>query len=153
MEAAITDTRNMRAMNAAATILLALTLPAFAGNVPDRPLFSDKVFFNGNDVYQWCQHDKASVQTYVGGMYDMSVHGAFVIDGLRHFGTMPNNDVEVDYALNRVVGFCKPEHATLEQMTDVFCAYLRNTPAERNGLPSIMFNDALKKAWPCPDGK
>src|ERR1019366_10671579 len=61
VEAAITDNRNMRAMNAAATILLALTLPAFAGNMPDRPLFSDKVFFNGNDVYQWCQHDKASV--------------------------------------------------------------------------------------------
>jgi hypothetical protein len=143
----------MRAMLAAATILLALTLPTFAGNVPDSPLFSDKVFFNGNDVYQWCQHDKASVQTYVGGMYDMSVHGAFVIDGMRHLGAVPDNDFDVNFALKRIAGFCKPEHATLEQMTDVFCAYLRNTPAERHGLPAIMFHDALKKAWPCPGGK
>ena len=57
-----------------------------------------------------------------------------------------------DITLRRcpVVGFCKPEHATIEQMTDVFCAYLRDTPAKRDGLPSIMLNDALKTAWPCP---
>ena len=139
----------MRAMLAAATILLAPTLPAFADNVPKPPLFSDKTF-SGNDVYQWCQHDKALVQTYVGGMYDMSVHGAFAIDRMRHLGAMPDNDFEVNFALKQFVSFCKPEHATVEQMTDVFCAYLRNTPAERHGLPSIMLNDALTKAWPSP---
>jgi len=87
-------------------------------------------------------------------MHDMAAHGAFAIDGMRHFRDMPpNNDAEVDFAIDRVVGFCKPEHATLEQMTDVFCAYLRNTPAERHGLPAIMLNEALRKAWPCPGGK
>jgi hypothetical protein len=50
----------------------------------------------------------------------------------------------------RVVSFCKPEHVTLEQMTDVFCTYLKDSPAKRDGLPSIMFNDALKQAWRCP---
>jgi hypothetical protein len=49
--------------------------------------------------------------------------------------------------------FCKPEHATVEQMTDVFCAHLKNKPAERHGLPSTIFNEALKQAWPCPGGK
>ena len=48
------------------------------------------------------------------------------------------------------VGFCKPEHATLEQIADVFCACLRNTPPERHGGPAILLNYALKKAWPCP---
>ena len=57
-----------------------------------------------------------------------------------------------DCSLDRVVGFCKPEHATLAQMTDVFCAYLRNTPAERHISPS-MFNEVFKKAWPRPDLK
>jgi len=35
---------------------------------------------------------------------------------------MPNNDAEVELALDRVADFYKPEHATVEQMTDVFCA-------------------------------
>jgi hypothetical protein len=30
---------------------------------------------------------------------------------------MPNNDAEVDFALDRVVGHCKPDRATLEQVT------------------------------------
>jgi Ssp1 endopeptidase immunity protein Rap1a len=62
-------------------------------------------------------------------------------------------DPEVDCALDRVVGFCKPEYATLAQMTDVFCAYLRNTPAERHISPSTTFNEVFNKAWPCPDLK
>jgi Rap1a immunity proteins len=62
---------------------------------------------------------------------------------------MPNNDIEIDFALNRVAGYCKPDRATLEQVTDVFCAYLKDNPAKRDGLPAIMFPDALKKAWPC----
>jgi Rap1a immunity proteins len=137
--------QNMRAMYVAVTIFFALSLPALAGKE-----FSEKTFFTGNDIYQWCQHDKAAAQAYVGGMYDMAVHGEFAIDRMRHIGDVPNNDFEVDYALSRFVPFCKPEHATLEQMTDVFCAYLRNTPAERHGTPSIMLSTALEKAWPCP---
>jgi hypothetical protein len=144
------STQLLRAAVTAVTVFLAMTLPASAGNAPTRTLFSDKVFFNGNDVFQWCQHDKAWVQAYVGGMYDMSVHGALAIDRMRHFGDMPNNDFEVNFALDQIVGFCKPEHATLEQMADVFCGYLRNTPEERHGLPAILFSDALRKAWPCP---
>lgn len=74
-----------------------------------------------------------------------------MIDSGRHFGKgMSNNDIEVDFALGRVVGYCKPERATLEQVTDVFCAYLKDNPAERDGLPAIMFPKALTKAWPCP---
>ena len=72
-----------------------------------------------NDVYQWCQHDKPSIHAYVGGMYDISVHGAFAIDRMRHIGAMPNNEFEVNFALDQFVGFCKPEHATLEQIADV----------------------------------
>jgi len=52
------------------------------------------------------------------------------------------------------VGFCKPEHATLEQIADVFCACLRNTPPERHGGPAILLKYALKKAWRLvPPGK
>jgi hypothetical protein len=124
-----------------------LALPAFARNLPD------KSFFNGNDVYQWCQTDKTLAQGYVVGVYDMAAHAAYSIDGMRHFGAMPNSDAEVELALDRVADFYKPEHATVEQMTDVFCAHLKDKPAERHGLPSTIFNEALKQAWPCPGGK
>ncbi|MEH2611308.1 hypothetical protein V1293_003597 [Bradyrhizobium sp. AZCC 1693] len=74
-----------------------------------------------------------------------------MIDSGRHFGKdMPNNDIEIDFALDRVVGYCKPERVTLEQVTDVFCAYLKDHPSERDGLQAIMFPKALTKAWPCP---
>jgi hypothetical protein len=47
-------------------------------------------------------------------MYDMAAHAAYSIDGMRHFGAMPNNDAEVEFALDRDVDFCKPEHATVK---------------------------------------
>ena len=140
----------MRMMIVVAT-LFALAPPALAGEVPSKTIYT------GNDIYQWCQHDKEMAHAYVAGMYDMAAHSAFVIDAMRHFdadgmrhGANPKNDALVDFTIDRVVGFCKPEGTILEQMTDVFCAYLKDTPAERHGLPSIMLNDALKKVWPCP---
>jgi hypothetical protein len=134
----------MRTIIAVVTLFV-LMLPTLAGEAPD------KIFFSGNDIYQWCQQGKAMAQAYVGGMYDTAVHGVYIINSMRNYSKdMPKNDVEVDFARDRVLGFCKPKHATLEQMTDVFCAYLRDSPAKRDGLPSIMFNDALKQAWRCP---
>jgi hypothetical protein len=107
-------------------------------------------FFSGNDVYDWCQHDRKAAQSYVAGMFDEAAHSAAVIDNTRHWHKdMPKNDAEVDFALDRVVGYCAPERVVLEQVTNVFCAYLKDTPAKRDGLPAIMFSDALTKAWPC----
>lgn len=132
----------MRAL-AAAYVLLASA--AHSAEVPPT------AFLSGNDVHRWCQRDKAMAQSYVAGLYDMAAHGASAIDGMRHWHKdMPSNDAEVDFALDRVVGYCKPDRATLEQVTDVFCKYLADNPAERDGLPAIMFPKALTKAWPCP---
>lgn len=136
------ETKTMKSIIAIAT-LTALTLPSLAGEVPA------KSYFSGNDVYQWCLRNKPLAQAYAAGIFDEAAHSAIAIDDMRHIGGLPKNDLEVDFALSRVVGFCKPEEVTLEQMTDVFCSYLRDNPAKRHGLPSIMFNDALKVAWPC----
>lgn len=141
---------SLKVILTAAAILLAGTLHTLAADMPKRPPFSDKTFFSGNDVYQWCRYEKALAQTYVSGMYDMSVHGAFAIDRTRHLGAKPDNDFEVDFALEAFIGFCKPERATVEQMTDLFCAYLSSTPAKRDLSPALLLNDALKDAWPCP---
>jgi hypothetical protein len=110
-------------------------------------------FYNGNDVYDLCQHDRTTAFGYVAGLYDEAAHAAFVVDHFRYpflRKRTPQDDLDVDFQLKRVVGYCKPEHATLEQVTDVFCKYLKDFPEKRHGLPSILFSEALTKAWPCP---
>jgi hypothetical protein len=88
------------------------SLPAFAGNVPD------KSFLSGNDIYQWRQTDKTLAQGYVVCMYDMAAHAAYSIDGMRHFGAMPNNDAEVEFALDRVVD-CRLGAGELIRFADI----------------------------------
>jgi hypothetical protein len=112
-----------------------------SGSLDDRCQKYENIDRRCDHFFVWhSPHSQA--QGYVVGMYDMAAHAAYSIDGMRHFGAMPNNDAEVEFALDRVVDFCKPEHATVKQMTDVFCAHLKNKPAERHGLPSIIFNEA-----------
>ena len=131
-------------------VSLAVCAALFASSAcaTEIPAFS---FFTGNDIYGWCQHDKEMAQGYTAGLFDSAAHAAAVIADTRNFGNMPKNDAQVDFALTRVVGYCSPHGATLEQVTDVFCAYLREKPAERHSLPPILFSEALTKAWPCPE--
>jgi hypothetical protein len=133
-------------MKIAILVFCGLVAP-FAGAVELPPTS----FYSGNDVYDFCQRDRAAAFAYIAGLYDGAAHAAFAIDGMRSLRSLgKSNDAVVDFALKRVVGYCKPEHATLEQVTDVFCKYLREFPEKRDGLPAILFSEALTKAWPCP---
>ncbi|WP_316169050.1 MULTISPECIES: Rap1a/Tai family immunity protein [unclassified Bradyrhizobium] len=128
-------------------VFVLATSAASAAEIPSH------TFFNGNDVYGWCQHDRNASFMYVAGLFDEAAHAAAVIDGTRHWSKdMPKNDAEVDFALDRVVGYCVPAHSTVEQVTDVFCQYLTDNPAKRDGLPAILFSEALTNAWRCPKG-
>jgi len=133
----------MRAMIAAALLLAA------TGAHAELPAGS---FFSGNDVYDWCQHEPGIALSYTAGQFDAAVHGAYVIDSMRDFSTGApkegKNGFLVDFAIKQVAGFCVPEHATPQQITDIFCKYLRETPAERDGLPAIILNKALTQTWP-----
>jgi hypothetical protein len=131
----------MRILTTAA--LLLATTPAFS-EIPKSS------FFSGNDVYEWCQREPGMALSYTAGQFDAAVHGAYVIDSMRNYGAPKEarNDAPVDIAIMQVAGFCVPEHATPQQVTDIFCKYLRDTPAERDGLPSIILNKALTQAWP-----
>jgi hypothetical protein len=128
----------------------AFALCACAASAAGAVALPPTTFYSGNDVYDFCQHDRAAAFAYVAGLYDGAAHAAFAIDGIRDLGKSPKNDAVVNFALKRVVGYCKPERATLEQVTDVFCKYLREFPEKRDGLPAILFSEALTKAWPCP---
>ena len=96
-----------------------------------------RTFFSGNHA-RTCQHDRHAAFSYIAGLFDEAAHAAAVIDSDRNFGKgLSKNDVEVDFALDRVVGYCRPEHANLEQVTDVFCAYLKDSPAERTSRDHV----------------
>jgi hypothetical protein len=75
------------------------------------------------------------------------VHGFFVLDETRAPG--PQGEALVRLGNKLLTGFCPPTDAILDQVTDVFCAHLRDTPQERHGPASLLFKDALVKAWPC----
>jgi hypothetical protein len=124
-----------------ALIVFALSCQA---EVPKR------TFVTGNIVYEWCKRDRATIVGYTIGIYESAAFSAVVIDGMRQVPERPgSNNAVVDFAIERVAAYCMPEGATPDQITDLFCAYLKETPAERHGLPAILFNRALKKAWPC----
>jgi hypothetical protein len=102
-------------------------------------------FYNGNDVYGFCQYDRVVAFAYIAGLYDEAGHAAMVIDDSRH------SRAAADFQLKRIVGYCTPRDATVEQVADVFCKYLKDSPEKRDGLPPILFSEALTKAWPCSD--
>ena len=109
-----------------------------------------QTFYSGKDVYGFCQRDRTTALAYTAGLYDQAAYAALIIDHFRYIGDKtPQRDLDVDFHLNRIVGYCV-EHATLEQVTDVFCTYLKDFPEKRDKLPQILFSEALTKAWPCP---
>jgi hypothetical protein len=74
-------------------------------------------FYSGNDVYEWCRNDRRPAFSYVAGLYDSAAHAAAVIDSGRPFGTdMPNNDIEVNFALECVVGYPSSQASRLRRL-------------------------------------
>jgi Rap1a immunity proteins len=109
-------------------------------------------FYSGNDVYGFCQYDRAVAFAYIAGLHDEAAHAAWVV-GTPPTGLTPTIDRKIDFQLKRIVGYCAPSGATVEQVADVFCKYLKDSPEKRDGLPSMLFSEALTKAWPCPNAQ
>ena len=131
----------------------ALTTLAFTAKA-DRLDFFSKSFFTGNDVYEWCQNDRPFVLAYTAGLADSAIHTMWILENMRPSETMrPKESIllnsTIDLGVKFIAAYCRPPNATLNQVTDMFCKYLRDMPEERDGLPAILFNDAMTKAWPC----
>jgi Rap1a immunity proteins len=103
-------------------------------------------FLYGNDVYSWCQDNKSMAQAYTAGLWDLSARAVLLLDSTKS-GT--KDHWATDYALDRLGRFCEPEHVILEQVTDVFCAFLRDVPERRQDPAPFLFSKAMTKAWPC----
>jgi Rap1a immunity proteins len=101
-------------------------------------------FFEGNEVYSWCQTNKSMAQMYTAGLWDLTARAVLLLDS-----TKPEARDRANYALDRLGRFCEPEHIILEQVTDVFCAYLQDVPERRQDPAPFLFSKAMTKAWPC----
>jgi hypothetical protein len=117
-----------------------------AGEMSD--MAGQAVFFSGNDVHSWCREDRPMALAYTAGLWDATVRSAFVIDTTFR-GLNKVAEVQTDFGLERLGGFCGPKSVTAGQVTDVFCAHIRNTPEKRERHASLIFSEAMEKAWPC----
>ena len=136
--------------------LVCVTSGARSGSTYELPGPST-AFFRGNDLHSWCQRDKSWAMAYTAGMWDLSSISVLRIQGLTSlpFERDANpaqeryHDARVDLALDQFGRFCEPDHVTVEQVTDIFCAFLRDVPDRRSEPATSLFRDAMKKAWPC----
>jgi len=145
----------MRRTNVKTALTVIATSLALSGIVSAEELEPEKrAFFTGNDVHSWCQRNRSIAQGYTAGVWDQSARTWFVLDSLIPRGSVIDEqkggvDAAVAIGKKLLVGYCEPPHVTVNQVTDVFCAYLRDRPGERSVHAALLFNDAMTKAWPC----
>jgi Rap1a immunity proteins len=126
---------------------LTMAQAADAANPEATNLSDQLVFLSGNDLHSLCQGNKAIAQGYTAGLWDGTVRSVFVVDTTFRGMAL---DQTVDFGLERLGGFCAPRGGvTVEQVTDVFCLYLRDTPETRDSHAALIFSEAMKKKWPC----
>jgi hypothetical protein len=111
-------------------------------------------FLSGGDLHSWCQSNRPMASAYAAGMADQAAHSLFVLDS---FKPMSN----VDSASSALIattkigteliggGSCRPPEATLAQVTDALCSFLRDFPGDRRSPPALVFGQAMVKRWPC----
>jgi Rap1a immunity proteins len=149
----IACSESMRAHHKILLMVLALS-PAFSGiaaitgNLEARELEPDKLlFFRGNDVHSWCQSDPTLAIGYTAGLWDQSAR-AFNSLTLQS-GHSVQVDAVIDWQNEMTFGYCEPPHVTAQQVTDVFCAFLRDKPEKRSDPAAMLFTEAMKRVWPC----
>jgi hypothetical protein len=147
------DERNEMRNNKILLIILTLSLTLFGGavatgNLEAREMEKEKLlFFSGNDIYSWCQSDYTLAEGYTAGSLDQS-HRAFNSLTAESGGSV-QGDIVIDLAIEMAFDFCEPPHVKVGQVTDAFCAFLRDKPEKRSEPAAMLFTEAMKRVWPC----
>lgn len=92
--------------------------------VATAPSSGIAAWYDGNEILSLCSTNPDVVAGYVSGSMDSDVSA-----------------IEPAY--------CVPLSAKLGQTRDVFCKYLKDNPADRHMLGSVLLRRALVAAWPC----
>jgi hypothetical protein len=103
-------------------------------------------FFTGNEINSWCT-SKPMASAYAAGLWDFSARTVLNLQGFVPL--TQTRDARVDMAFDQLGRFCEPNGVTIEQVTDIFCGYLKSFPESRHKPAAILFSEAMRKAWPC----
>jgi Rap1a immunity proteins len=121
---------------------------AATGNSGAQELEREKLsFFNGNDVHSWCQSSPSLALGYTAGILDQSAR-TFADLNLQT-GSSVQVDGVIAWEKEMIFGYCEPPNVTAQQVTDVFCGYLRDKPEKRTDGAASLFKDAMQRVWPC----
>jgi hypothetical protein len=124
----------------AITLITCLASSVVAEELPEAS------FYSSARLDLLCRTDRAAASTYIAGLNDAAAHAASVMEVFRD-GTR-QSDVNIRYARSQIAAACMPR-ATLEQMTEAFCGYLKRFPEVLDRAASVTFSDAMAKTWPC----
>ncbi len=110
-------------------------------------------FLSADDLHSWCKSNRSMASAYAAGMADEAAHSLFVLDS---FKPMSNADsassaliATTKIGTELIGGSCRPPDATLDQVTDALCNFLRDFPSDRHAPPALVFGQAMGKRWPC----
>ena len=110
-------------------------------------------FRSADDLHTWCNSNRSMASAYAAGMADEAAHSLYVLDS---FKPMSNADsassaliATTKIGTELIGGSCRPPDATLEQVTDALCNFLRDFPRDRHAPPALVFGQAMGKRWPC----
>jgi hypothetical protein len=109
--------------------------------------------FNGNDIFEACTSNPSLVYGYVSGFSDKAQEDENILMSsgfTKGFSfEMKDEDLKLEKAQKRILGFCIPSGVALGQVKDAVCNHLKNTPASRHSLIAPIVHEALILAWPC----
>jgi hypothetical protein len=108
---------------------ICLWVSIVAVGLPPRGASAARVFYTGNEIYQWCTSVgmQSACLSYVMAIADAMADG------------------------NKVAGFsaCVPLHVTGQQVVDVVVQSFQHNPMDRHHGAASLIAEALAGAFPC----
>jgi Rap1a immunity proteins len=132
------------------SVVLALFGVAASTGKSGAQEWEQNMFFTGNYVHSWCQSADSLVLGYAAGVWDQSARARHGLNLQRGYSNQV--DGVLSYEKELILGYCAPpSNVTVQQVTDIFCGFLRDNPAMRSDSAAGLFREAMKKAWPCKE--
>jgi hypothetical protein len=110
-------------------------------------------FLRAGDLHAWCQSNRPMASAYAAGMADEAAHSLLVLDSFKPMSSADSASsaliATTKIGTELIGGSCRPPDATLDQVTDALCNFLRDSPRDRHAPPALVFSQAMGKRWPC----
>ena len=110
-------------------------------------------FRSADDLHAWCKSNRSMASAYAAGMADEAAHSLYVLDSFRPMSSADSASsaliATTKIGTELIGGSCRPADASLDQVTDALCEFLREFPRDRRAPPALVFSQAMGKRWPC----